>query len=207
MATKVKICGFTRASDIDAALDLGVDYIGLNLAKGPRKIFVPRAKVLRARIGVLAQAVALFVDAAPESVLSDCRDTGCDIAQLHGDESPETVAQLARRLPVIKALRIRSAEDLQAGTLYAEAGASALLLDAFVPGVSGGSGHSWDHSLLAQWQPPCPIFLAGGIRPDNAAEAAALPQAQVIDVASGVESAPGRKSQAKMAALMAAVGK
>ena len=205
MQTKVKICGFTRAADIEAAVELGVDFIGLNLAKGPRKISVARAKALRPHIGVLAQAVALFVDASVERVLSDCHDTGCGIAQLHGTESPEEVALLAKRLPVVKALRIRHATDLEQGIAYAQAGASALLLDAFVPGVEGGSGQQWDHTLLADWQPPCPIFLAGGITPGNAAAAASLPQAQVIDVASGVESAPGRKSYDKMAALMAAV--
>ena len=106
---------------------------------------------------------------------------------------------------MVKALRIRCAADLEMGQSYVDAGASALLLDAFVPGVEGGSGQQWDHRLLDSWSAPCPIFLAGGLNPENAA--AASRHAPIIDVASGVESRPGIKSAQRMAALMAAIGR
>lgn len=205
MRTRIKICGFTDPREVGQALDLGVDYIGINLACGPRRVSIHHARQLRQSVGAMAQAVALFVDADVQTVLNDCAVSGCSIAQLHGAESPNEVAYLARRLQVIKALRIRSKADLDAAVAYADAGVSALLLDAFVPGQAGGSGVTWDHRLLSAWSAPAPIFLAGGLASENVQTALALSAAQVVDVASGVEWAPGRKCQRRMAALVAAV--
>ncbi|TVR40878.1 MAG: phosphoribosylanthranilate isomerase [Planctomycetota bacterium] len=204
---RIKVCGFTRAVDVRAAVDLGVDFFGFNLARGPRRISVERAADLSRQLGLAAQAVALFVDASPEQVLSDCAASGCTIAQLHGTESPEQVAWLARRLPVIKALRVSRAEDLASAQAFAQAGVSALLLDSAAPGLAGGSGLAWDYALASAWQSPAPLLLAGGLNPQRVGPALAPPWPRLLglDVASGVEEAPGRKCARAMAQFVAAV--
>lgn len=198
---RVKVCGFTRAQDVRDALDAGVDALGLNLARGPRRIAPDQAAALAALIPPLAQAVLLFVDADEETILAAAAATRCAALQLHGDEPPELAARLRRRLPVIKAFRIASVADLDRVPGYP---ADAYLLDAAVAGAHGGTGTAWDHGLLAGRDLGAPVILAGGLTPGNVAAAVAAVRPWGVDTASGVESAPGIKDAARMRAFAAA---
>lgn len=198
---RVKVCGFTRPEDVRAALDAGVDALGLNLARGPRKIALEHAVALAALVPPLVETVALFVDAAEDAILAAVAATRCTAVQLHGDEPPELAERLRRRLPVIKAFRIAVAGDLDRIRGYP---ADAYLLDAAVPGSHGGTGTAWDHSLLAGRDLGVPVILAGGLTPDNVAAAIAAIRPYAVDTASGVESAPAIKDAGRMRAFVAA---
>lgn len=198
---KIKFCGFTRDQDVRAALALGVDAIGLNLARGPRKITVERAAELARIIPASVMAVALFVDADEVTILAALSVIGCTAVQLHGDEPPELAERLRRHATVIKAFRVSDAASLAAVRGYP---ADLYLLDAAVPGQSGGTGTAWDHGLLAGVDLGKPVMLAGGLNPGNIAAAIARVQPAWVDTASGIESAPGIKDPVKMAALVAA---
>lgn len=200
--TRVKICGFTREDDLRAALDLGVDAVGLNLARGPRRIDLERAAALARLVPPFAATVLLFVDAAEDAILAAAARTRCSCVQLHGDEPPELAARLRARLMVVKAFRIAGPADLARTRGYP---ADALLLDAAVPGVLGGSGVAWDHRWLADAALDAPLILAGGLHPGNVAAAIRAARPWAVDAASGVESAPGAKDPALMAAFVAAV--
>ncbi len=200
--TRIKLCGFTRATDVRAAVELGVDLIGLNLARGPRKIGLDQAAALAREIPPGVTAVALFVDADEETILTALSATRCTVVQLHGRESPELAERLARRVPVIRAASISSRADLEALRGYP---ADALLLDAAVPGQHGGTGTTWDLGLLAGVDLGRPIYLAGGLGPANVAAVVAAASPFGVDAASGVESTPGRKDPAKMSAFVHAV--
>ncbi len=196
---KIKFCGFTRDEDLHAAIDLGVDAIGLNLARGPRKISVERAAELARLIPPFVTAVALFVDADDVTILEAMRVTRCTAVQLHGNESPELAERLRTRFPVIKAFAVKDATALSAVRGYP---ADAYLLDAAVPGVAGGSGVAWDHHLLAGVTFDRPVILAGGLNPMTVAPAVAVTKPYGVDVASGIESAPGVKDVALMKAFI-----
>lgn len=198
---KIKFCGFTRESDVLTAIDLAVDAIGLNLARGPRRIPVERAAELARLIPPMVTAVALFVDADEATILDAMRVTRCTAVQLHGNESPELAERLRSRFPVIKAFAVKDAAALAAVRGYP---ADAYLLDAAVPGVAGGSGVSWDHHLLAGVTFDRPVILAGGLGPTTVASAIAATRPYGVDVASGIESAPGAKDEALMRAFVAA---
>lgn len=198
---KIKFCGFTRDEDVRAALALGVDAIGLNLARGPRKITVERAAALARLIPSSVMAVALFVDADEATILAALSVIGCKAVQLHGDEPPALAERLRRHATVIKAFCVSDAASLAAVRGYP---ADIYLLDAAVPGQSGGTGTAWDHGLLAGVGLGRPVMLAGGLNPGNVAAAITRVKPWAVDTASGIESAPGIKDQAKMAAFMAA---
>lgn len=197
----MKICGFTREQDVRDALDAGVDALGFNLARGPRRIDVARAAQLAALVPPLVQAVALFVDADEDAILAAIAATRCSAVQLHGDEPPELAERLRRRVIVIKAFRIAAAADLERVRGYP---ADAYLLDAAVAGAHGGTGTTWDHRLLAGRDLGAPLILAGGLTPANVAAAVAAARPWAVDTASGVESAPGVKDAAQMRAFVAA---
>ena len=201
---RVKVCGITRAEDVRAAIAVGVDVLGFNLAAGPRRLACDQAAALARLVPPSLGVVALVMDQDLEPTLDLVARLRATAVQLHGDEPPELAEALARRVPVIKAFRIRAAADLHAALAYP---ADALLFDAWVATVAGGSGCSWDHSLLQGLTIDRPWILAGGIRPENAAEAVATLRPWAIDVASGVEEdgRPGCKCPQRLAALMAAV--
>ena len=198
---KIKFCGFTRDEDVRAAIDLGVDAIGLNLARGPRKITSERAADLARLIPPFITAVALFVDADDLTILEAMRATRCTAVQLHGNEPPELAARLRTRFPVIKAFAIKDAAAFAVVRGYP---ADAYLLDAAVPGVAGGSGIAWDHHLLAGVTLDRPVILAGGLNPTSVAPAVAATRPYGVDVASGIESTPGVKDVALMRAFISA---
>lgn len=198
---KIKFCGFTRDDDVRAAVALGVDAIGLNLARGPRKIAVARAAEIVRLIPPFITAVALFVDADETTILETMRVTRCSAVQLHGAEAPELAERLRARFPVVKAFAITSAAGLAQVRGYP---ADAYLLDAAVPGQAGGTGIAWDHHLLVGVQLDRPVILAGGLKPNTVAAAIAATAPYGVDVASGIESVPGIKDPALMAAFVAA---
>ena len=198
---KIKFCGFTRDQDVRAAVDLGVDAIGLNLARGPRRITPERAAELARLIPPFVTAVALFVDADDLTILEAMRVTRCTAVQLHGDEPPELAERLRTRFPVIKAFAVKDAAALAAVRGYP---ADAYLLDAAVPGGAGGTGVAWDHHLLAGVAFDRPVILAGGMNPATVGAAVAATRPYGVDVASGIESAPGVKDAGAMRAFVAA---
>ncbi len=203
MSTRVKFCGLTRAEDVRAAISCGVHALGFNLARGPRRIVLEQAEALSALVPPLVATVALFVDAAEEDILRQAERLRASAIQLHGQESPELCARLRRRLPVIKAFAVHDRASLEAVRGFP---ADAYLLDTASAAGSGGSGAAWDHRLLQGLELGAPVILAGGLHAGNVAAALRASGAWAVDVASGIESTPGIKDAARMAAFMAALG-
>lgn len=199
MNPRVKVCGFTRAEDICAALDAGVDLIGLNLARGPRRISLEHATQLARLVPPGVGVVALFVDADEATILTAAAALRVTAVQLHGDESPELCARIRVRIPLIKAFRVAQAADLAQVRGFP---ADACLLDAAVPGTHGGTGTSWNHAWLGACDPGMPVILAGGLTPANVRAAVQATRPWAVDTASGVESAPGLKDPVLMAAFV-----
>jgi phosphoribosylanthranilate isomerase len=206
---KIKICGLTTLEDALAAAEAGADLLGFNFyPPSPRFISIETCARLVSALkerGYAGPLVGVFVNAAPEqiaAVLDTCR---LDLAQLHGDEPPEALARLGAR--AFKALRPSSPEDLQESLRrYAPYPASpAWLVDSYRLGEYGGTGQTADWSMARRLAEQAPILLAGGLRPENVTEAIRQVQPWGVDVASGVESAPGRKDAHKMRALVQAV--
>jgi phosphoribosylanthranilate isomerase len=202
MATRIKICGITRAEDARHAAALGVDAIGLVFyAASPRYVSIEQADAVVAVVPPFVTVVGLFVDAAPGTVRAVLKKVPVDLLQFHGDESPDYCRQFAR--PWLKAIRMRGDVDLAAeAARYKQA--SGLLLDAYRPGIPGGTGESFEWSRVPQ-NSTLPIVLAGGLTPDNVGEAIGRAHPFAVDVSGGVELARGVKDQEKMAAFMTAV--
>ena len=202
----IKICGLTHLDDALAAIDAGADYLGFNFyPKSPRSISPNAcAKILSAirhRPSALT-TVGIFVNESPATVAAILDDCGLDFAQLHGDESPEHLTVLWGR--AYKAFR-----GSMEGTDYSvfarfSPGFPSLLIDAHVPNAYGGTGQIADWQAARALAAQFPIFLAGGLTPGNVANAVAHVHPWGVDVASGVESAPGRKDQSKMRAFVKA---
>jgi len=196
----IKICGFTRAEDAIAAAEFGVDFLGLVFyERSPRFIPTERAKALVAEVHgphPSARFVGVFVDEDPERILQITQSVNLCGVQLHGGETPATVERLmASGLFVIKAHRIAEETDL-AGVWTC--GADAELLDTRVPGVSGGTGMTFDWSLAVAPALEGPLLLAGGLTPKNVGEAVRTVRPWGVDVSSGVEIGPGIKSTRSM---------
>ncbi len=205
----VKICGISKASDARAAVEAGARYLGfVFFEKSPRHLSLDGAKALAGDVPVGICKVALTVN-ADDAFLDDLLKTvPLDMLQLHGHESPARVAEVKARygLPVMKAVGVRDAADLAQLDVYAGV-ADQLLVDAKPPkgGVlPGGNGLAFDWRLIAGRRWSVPWMLAGGLNPENVAEAIAMTGAAQIDVSSGVESAVGVKNGAKIAAFCAA---
>lgn len=206
---RVKICGLRSHADVQAAAQAGAAYGGfVFFEKSPRHVSVDLARdLVRAAPSGLAK-VALVVDASDAFLDAVLADTPFDMLQLHGHEPPARVSDIRARygLPVMKAVGIAEAGDLQAAFDYALV-ADQLLIDAKPPknaDLPGGNGLAFDWRLVAQRRWLRPWMLAGGLTPANVGEAIALTNARQVDVSSGVESAPGVKDPAKMAAFVQA---
>jgi phosphoribosylanthranilate isomerase len=207
----VKICGTTNLADARVAVEAGADLLGFILyPKSPR--YVPPAAVREMVAALRGQGrtllVGVFVNDSPAFVQTVLADTGLDLAQLHGDEEPAACAPLAGR--IFKALRPTGLDDaLAAADLWAPlAGASGpqVLLDAYDPRAYGGTGQKADWAAAAQVAERFPrTLLAGGLTPKNVRDAVAAVRPWGVDVASGVEAAPGRKDHAKVRAFVRAV--
>lgn len=210
MQVQVKICGLRDRAGVTAAADAGARYLGfVFFPRSPRAVDVETARDLAGSVPVGVAKVALVVDADDALIDTITERVPVDLLQLHGSESPERVAEIRTRtgLPVMKALGVATEADLASVASYLPV-ADQLLLDAKPPpgaALPGGNGLAFDWRLLAGCRWPLPWMLAGGLTADNVARAIQLTGAQQVDVSSGVESAPGVKDAARIAAFMAAV--
>lgn len=196
---RVKICGLTAPDHVRAAAEAGAGYVGfVFFPKSPRHLEPDAAATLAQKVPAGVAKVALTVNATDPELDHILSSVPLDMLQLHGKESPERVQQVRERsgLPVMKAIGVAEAEDLAAIDIYSDV-ADQLLIDAKPPrnaDLPGGNGLSFDWRLLAgrkYWRKPW--MLAGGLTPDNVAEAIRMTGARQVDVSSGVENAPGVK--------------
>jgi phosphoribosylanthranilate isomerase len=201
---RVKICGITNWTDARRASEAGADFLGFNFySESPRYISPARAAKIVRRLPEGVAAVGVFVNESEPAILAIAQSVGLDYVQLHGDESPEMVARLAKRVRVIKALRVR--KPFRSTELVRFKRASAILLDGFDKKARGGTGKTFDWSVAKRSARGRKIFLAGGLTPENAAEADRSAKPFALDVCSGVEARPGKKDAARLAAFMKAV--
>ena len=199
--TRIKICGLTRESDVDAAVDAGADAIGLVFYdRSPRCVTLERAVRLAGRLPPFVTPVGLFVNAAPDDVERALRALPGLLPQFHGDETPEACAGFDR--PYLRAARIGAGFDL-AGFAQRYHCAQALLLDAHVEGYGGG-GKVFDWSLVPRGLPR-PVILSGGLHAGNVADGLRRIRPFAVDVSSGVESAKGVKDAVAIRRFCAAV--
>jgi phosphoribosylanthranilate isomerase len=206
---KIKICGITNLDDARAAADLGADYLGFNFyPKSPRSIAEPVCEKIAAALQTRKPQpvrVGVFVNHPPADVRRIVKRCGLDAVQLSGDEPPEALAALAADgIPAFKAVRLPTAEDALAR--YARNGPPGpeLLLDASQPGKYGGTGRTADWDWARGIAARRPVFLAGGLTPENVAAAIRAVRPWGVDTASGVESAAGKKDRGRMEAFIAA---
>jgi phosphoribosylanthranilate isomerase len=201
MSAKVKICGITSVEDGLAAVEAGADLIGLMFYEGsPRRVTLPAATEISRALPPLILKVGVFVNPSEELVLHAIGKCGLTMLQFHGDEPPEFCTQFG--VMSIKAFRIRDEASLAALPNYPT---DAYLLDAHSKSGLGGTGEKFNWELAIEAQKfGRPIFLAGGLTPENVAQAVRQVRPFGVDVSSGVESAPGKKDHAKMKAFIEA---
>jgi phosphoribosylanthranilate isomerase len=193
----VKICGITNAPDARAACEAGANFLGFNFYEGsPRHIAPADASKIRSQLPKNVEAVGIFVNAKPAAIASLTTSLRLDAAQLHGDETPSTVAEVARTIRVFKAFRV--GPDFSLATLDAYPDAFAFLLDASHVGQYGGTGRTTDWALAHRAALSSRIILAGGLKVENVAAAIRLVRPFAVDVASGVESKPGKKDHGRL---------
>lgn len=200
---KVKICGITNFEDAQAAADLGADMLGFNFYRGSKRyIEAALAAEIINSIDGRVDSVGVFVNADIDTIQRTVEATGLAAVQLHGDETPEFVRDVAETcgVPVVKALRV--SPDFRA-EMIREFSADSILLDVYSPAAFGGTGERFDWSIaVAAKEYTDRLFLAGGLTPENVAAAVELVRPYAVDVASGVEIAPGKKDAAKMNAFI-----
>ena len=206
MALEIKICGISTPETARAAVESGATHLGfVHFAKSPRHLSMDEAAALMADVS--ARTVMLLVD-PDDATLDAAVRARPDMIQLHGREPPERVREVRERtgLPIVKAFAVAQAADLDRARLY-EGLVERFLFDSKPPSgadLPGGNGVGFDHDLLAGWDGG-PFWLAGGLRPDNVAEAVRRVRPGGIDLSSGVESAPGSKDPALIRALFDAL--
>ena len=200
MAVRVKICGITRVQDLQAACVAGADAVGFVFyERSPRHVAIEAAAALVRALPPFVQSVGLFVDAEPAFIERVLQAAPLDLLQFHGNESPADCARYGR--PYIKAVRVNRDTDLLKYAADFDA-ARGLLLDAFVPGVPGGTGERFDWSLIPP-DLPKPVILSGGLTPDNVADAVQRVRPWAVDVSSGVEASKGIKDAHQIARFIA----
>ncbi|MCG6882633.1 MAG: phosphoribosylanthranilate isomerase [Silicimonas sp.] len=207
--TRVKICGLNTRESVMAAAEAGAAYVGFNFVqRSPRYVDIESARRLAVEVPVGVAKVALTLDATDDELDGIVGAVPIDMLQLHGAEAPERVAEVKARfgLPVMKAVGIADEGDLAALDSYAKI-ADQLLVDTKPPrsgDLPGGTGLTFDWRLVANRRWSVPWMLAGGLTPGNVGEAIRLTGARQVDVASGVESAPGVKDPDLIRAFLAA---
>jgi phosphoribosylanthranilate isomerase len=198
MSVRVKICGITSLEDALAAIDAGADALGFVFAPSPRQVTPEAASLIVRELPPFITTVGLVVDQDPRPLLDRCP---VDVVQFHGSEAPEVVAAAGRR--AVKAFRVREAADLENLPRYESV--AAFLLDAYVPGVAGGTGQRFPWSLACEAKRfGKPVIVAGGLTPENVALCVETTQPYGVDVSSGVEASPGKKDPGKVRAFVAA---
>lgn len=201
MSVKVKICGLTNAADALGAAEAGADLLGFVFyEQSPRHVPVAAAARITRELPAFVARAGVFVDAPEELVTRAISECGLSVLQFHGNESPEYCTQFS--VMSMKAFRVRDAASLELLPAYPT---DAWLLDAYTAGQLGGTGATFNWELaIAARKLGRPIFLAGGLTPENVAEAVRKVQPFGVDVSSGVESAPGRKDLGKVRAFITA---
>jgi phosphoribosylanthranilate isomerase len=199
---KVKICGITSVGDAAAAVEAGADALGLMFCPAsPRLITLDMAQAISRQLPPFVLRVGVFADPAPEDVFSAIHQCGLNLLQFHGRETPEFCGQFG--VMTMKAFRIRDAQSLLEIPRFST---DAVLLDSFMPGKGGGTGETFNWALAVEAAKfGKPIFLAGGLTPENVADAVRLVRPFGVDVSSGVEQSPGKKDPKKMRDFIAAV--
>jgi phosphoribosylanthranilate isomerase len=205
--TRAKICGITRLEDAELAAELGAWAIGFILWPGSKRACDPAmAAAIARRVRRNVQLVGVFVNASLDDIAHAADAIGLTHLQLHGSEGPSFCAAAAARTGcrVIKAARIRSAADVRDIERFRLVDLH--LLDSYVEGRPGGTGETWDWSLLAARRTKVPALLSGGLTPENVGAAVARVKPWGVDVASGVEASPGVKDPDRVRAFVEAVG-
>lgn len=200
----IKICGLTNLADARAALEAGADFLGFVLyARSPRGISGPALREIAEGLPGRARMVGVFVNEQPDIVARIASDCGLCAVQLHGDERPDEFAGL--NMPVWRSVRIRP--DGAANPAPEQWPAARYVVDADAPGLYGGTGGTADWNAAAELARTVPVMLAGGLTPENVAQAIAEVRPKGVDVAGGVESEPGKKDHRKLKAFIAAARK
>ena len=200
---RIKICGITNLEDALLAAELGADALGfIFYPPSPRSVEPETAQGIIAQLPPFVSTVGVFVDEAAATVRELAATVGLDWLQLHGQETPEYCRALSRR--VIKSFRIQDENSLTGLADYRGA-AQAFLLDTYKKGLIGGTGETFNWDLARKAKKYGPIILAGGLTADNVAQAITMAHPWAVDVASGVESRPGKKDPEKLRAFFAAV--
>lgn len=201
MRTRVKICGITNEEDLYCAASAGADAVGFNLYESsPRYIAPESAERLLSKVPAFVTTVGLFVNHTAEDVSLACTQAPFDILQFQGDEDDDFCGRFGR--PFIKTIRVDEGTDIEAEAKRFPS-CAALLLDAKVEGAYGGTGKTFDWCGVPSLSRP--IILAGGLNADNVEQAIDLVRPWAVDVASGIEAAPGRKDHDRIEAFIAAV--
>jgi len=204
---KVKICGITRLEDAEAAVEAGAWAIGLNHSVQSERLIDPdEAERIGAAMKRRCEIAGVFVNAPLGEITDHADREGLTIVQLHGEEGPSFCSEVARRTGcrVVKAFRVRSPADVHSARAFRT---DYHLFDAYARGRHGGTGESFDWDLVAGRRGGVPAILAGGLDPDNVGEAIVIANPWGVDVASGVESAPGIKDHNLIDSFMAAAGR
>jgi phosphoribosylanthranilate isomerase len=212
-SVRVKVCGLTRLQEAIECLNAGVFWIGLNFHPlSPRYVDLPVARQIIRALPDRSRVVGLFVNRSPSEVSGIALELGLEAIQLHGDEPPEDLAALSRFF-LIRAFQLGSGADLSAMEAYLVRAATlgrapdAILIDARLPGQHGGTGTLVPRELLPRLPHHPRLILAGGLTPENVAESIGQVRPWMVDVASGVESTPGRKDAARVVSFVQAVRK
>ena len=208
---RIKICGLTSVSEALDCARAGADWLGLNFhPRSPRRIDSGLAAEIIASLPPSCEAVGLFVDRPPDEVAEVAARLGLSIVQLHGDEPPEDLLALSH-LKIVRAFRLSDRDAVARMTAYLQhadelgRAPDAVLIDAYVKGQSGGTGHAIAWELLHEVPPLPHLILAGGLTPENVAERVAKVRPWMVDVASGVEASPGRKDPNRVAEFIRAL--
>ena len=212
----IKICANTNLADAALAADLGVDALGFVFAPSPRRVTAEQVAEITSQLPAAVEKIGVFSSLDPEEIAAAVREAGLTGVQLHSEYSPTLVSALAERLPTVRIIqtthRSVSVEASEGGSsadlagLHAAPQVDAVLVDSRTATASGGTGVAFDweaarQSLLAL--SPMPLIVAGGLNPNNVAEAIAILQPWGVDVASGVESRPGHKDPVRLARFVA----
>ncbi|WP_414624775.1 phosphoribosylanthranilate isomerase [Calothrix sp. CCY 0018] len=207
---RVKICGITQPIQGKTIVSLGATALGfICVPSSPRYVTSEQIKAVIEQLPQETDKIGVFANSSKEEIAQTVAETGLTGVQLHGDESLEFCQQLRQFLPnveIIKALRIKDADDFDKAKTYTKY-VDTLLLDAYHPQQLGGTGKTLNWDTLQQFSPDCPWFLAGGLTPQNILEALNKVNPNGIDLSSGVETAPGDKDLSKVGELFEKLSK
>jgi phosphoribosylanthranilate isomerase len=214
---RIKICGIKHLEQGQAIAAYGATALGfMCVPNSPRYVSTEQIKLIVNQLPTTVDKIGVFANESVEKIVIIYHDSGLTGVQLHGEESPDFCQELRQELnkktltkassiEIIKALRIRNLDDLENAVTYANY-VDTLLLDAYHPQQLGGTGQTLDWNLLQNFNPGCPWFLAGGLKPDNIIDALNLVKPDGIDLSSGVEITPGNKDLEKVARLFEILG-